>query len=212
MFEGTNFIFRIFYFLTMMLPAYILYIMKIFDQQKENVLNNKIIYLIISGFLISVIISYILNIMIKNSSGYQKEITIEQIISKNGDILSFLLGTVISSVITFESIVLSIVSFIFIQIIIYQLMIKSSTIFPNIVMTLFFKMNIYKVTTQKKTSKNSAVENTLYLINFSNETIQKGNIQRIGDSNKSNIYYFKRGEEWLWIYKIYLSEFLNTVD
>ncbi|HHF7032423.1 hypothetical protein [Streptococcus mutans] len=176
MFEGTSFIFKILYFLTAMMPAYILFCAQ----------SN--LYLWISPiiiFIASVGIGFLLKSSLRDRAQKRLGVGISDyavgvVNSKNGDITSFLLGVVIPSVISLsDTLSVKIIGFLVLQLLLFILMIKSSSIFPNILM-LLLGMNIFELDDGK------------YIVAFSSQLASKQdnkvNIRRMGDSEFCSTY------------------------
>lgn len=188
MFDGTNKLFKILYFLTAMLPAYVLFLLQI----ENRVINinflgfnkNKFIFMIIIIIIVEIFIGIFLKKMLLKS--VRNDLTIEFSdenikYSKNGDVISFLLSVILPSVITIsDHFYINLVTFIILQVLIYKLMVRSNNIFPNILM-IILDMDIYEVEINKQT-------NIRYIITFNGKKINRGIISRIGDSTSCNTY------------------------
>ncbi|WP_233723936.1 hypothetical protein [Listeria ivanovii] len=69
----------------------------------------------------------------------------KQITKKNGDVVAFLTGTILSSVLVFQDeLLVTLAIFISLQILIFMLTIRSSSVFPNVLL-IFFCMDIYEL-------------------------------------------------------------------
>lgn len=178
MFDGTSWKFRILYFLTSMAPAYFLFI---FTQSKLDILVS------LGLFLIMISLSLILKKWIekRESQGVRKpRYFVSKIESKNGDISSFLLGVILPSVISgTENFIVDLAIFITLQVCLFVLMIKSSSILPNVFLILL-GLNIFEM------------EDGKFILSFRKRLIDSGDeyisITRLGDSNTCNTYIRKR--------------------
>lgn len=120
MFEGTSWWFRIFYFLTAMVPAYILFAFQFVDNYisdfdanlNENDTNTSNVYLqliiiVVLIFILGLLIGKFLKRKIKGAADvdFTKDFKLDNIqhYSKNGEVISFLLGVVFPSVFTFSN-------------------------------------------------------------------------------------------------------------
>ncbi|EMC49358.1 hypothetical protein [Streptococcus mutans] len=176
MFEGTSFIFKILYFLTAMMPAYMLFCAQ----------SNLYLWILPTVILfMSIGIGLLLKFSLQNRA--QKNLgvgisnyTVGVVNSKNGDITAFLLGVIIPSVISLsDDLTIKVIGFLILQILLFILMIKSSSIFPNILM-LLLGMNIFELDDGK------------YIIAFTSQLASKQdnkiNIRRMGDSEFCSTY------------------------
>ena len=178
MFDGTSWKFRILYFLTSMTPAYLLFI---FTQIKFDIL------LLLGLFLIMISLSIVLKRLIEkrgNQGVRNPRYLVSKIESKNGEIPSFLLGVILPSVISgTEEFIINLIIFITLQVCIFVLMIKSSSILPNVFL-IFLGLNIFEMDDGK------------YIFSFRKRLIDSGDeyisITRLGDSNTCNTYVRKR--------------------
>ncbi|EAA0018713.1 hypothetical protein J3055_001385 [Listeria monocytogenes] len=134
-----------------MLPVYLLFGFQVKVEVKGT--NGILIYLFLASFLIITISMMLflkknLNKRYKDKSGVNLFLTInrnERIIKKNGDILAFLMGTIIPSILIIEEhLIETLVVFISLQFLIFILTTRSSTVFPNILLILV-GVNIYEL-------------------------------------------------------------------
>lgn len=183
MFDGTNYRFKLSYYLTAMLPAYILFVMQISSRFYVQDLTEIILItsIIIIGILIALSLKKLIN---HTTEGYTTRFNPENLIYiRNGEVVSFLLGVIFPSVFIFsDNILVSIGIFMSIQMLIYNLMIRSSEVFPNVLM-IMLGMDVYELT-----------ESNEYIIIF-NKQLKKGNITKIGNNNSCNTYKFTEGED-----------------
>ena len=139
MFDGTSWLFKILYFLTAMSPAYFLFI---FTQVKLGVIGSIGLFLIISLCTIP------LKIMIEKSADEgvkTPKYEVTKIETKNGEIPSFLLGVILPSVIGgADNFIMNLIIFIVLQLCLFILMIKSSSILPNVLL-IFMGLNIFEM-------------------------------------------------------------------
>ncbi|WP_185346758.1 MULTISPECIES: hypothetical protein [Listeria] len=150
-FEGTSFRFKFTYFITAMAPAYILFGLQVQMQQKAG--DDATSYWVIGTFLlISVCMLFclkkLLNKRYKEKSGLNLKLTIKnkrQIVKKNGDVVAFLMGTILPSVLVIDGHTKeTLVIFVILQVLIFILTTRSSNVFPNIVLMLA-KVDIYEL-------------------------------------------------------------------
>lgn len=196
MFYGTRWFYKILYFLTSMSPAYILFLLQIDDKFKSH-LNKEIefgdflikldiywwcglllLFLILLGVLLRALI---INQYIKASTDqvlppkkeYFEENKLEE---RNGNVISFLLGTVIPAVLIIESdIKIAVAVFVVIQILIYILIMKSTDIFPNVLL-IIFGISLCKT------------QHNDYVFTFKSDKYQDLKVYKIGDPEKSKIH------------------------
>ncbi|WP_285012602.1 hypothetical protein [Lactococcus formosensis] len=177
MFDGTSWKFRILYFITAMSPAYFLFI---FTQLKLDVSIS------LGIFIMLVCCTFLLKNMINKRVNEGVEISkyrIPKIEAKNGEISSFLLGVILPSVIGgADNFRINIMIFIVLQFCLFLLMIKSSSILPNVPLILF-GLNIFEMSDGK------------YIISFRKQIIdideESISITRLGDSRNCNTYIRK---------------------
>ncbi|ECB9663811.1 hypothetical protein FL880_08375, partial [Listeria monocytogenes] len=117
-----------------MLPVYLLFGFQVKVEVKGT--NGILIYLFLASFLIITISMMLflkknLNKRYKDKSGVNLFLTInrnERIIKKNGDVLAFLMGTIIPSILIIEEhLIETLVVFISLQFLIFILTTRSST-------------------------------------------------------------------------------------
>lgn len=190
MFEGTTKWFKILYFLTAMLPAYLLFLLQIVDNLEIKDIFNKVSYLefIVAFGILNLFVFLIASILKRKlketiNTGLTREYKASTLVnSKNGDVVSFLLGVIFPSVVTFSSnIYVSIIVFLLLQVLIYKLMVNSSNIFPNVLMIIFFKMNIYEIEVTN-------IEDVRYIITFNQKRLITNSVMRIGNSPLCQTY------------------------
>ncbi|WP_283586688.1 hypothetical protein [Limosilactobacillus vaginalis] len=133
MFIGTSYLFRILYFLTSMMPAYVIFILQL-----------KINGLVCCGLIIMICTLeyvagfFIRSMIIKRSKNAVNKIAQVYIKSKNGNVLTFVFGVIIPSILfpdNASNIKLILIQ-VGIQIMLFIVMQKSSDIIPNIVLIL----------------------------------------------------------------------------
>lgn len=150
MFIGTKFYYKILYFLTAMAPSYVLFTVQVFFNFSNN--SNKIIrdgnfeVSIIGVITTTILLTLLLKKLLHKQIGQTdsvvgseiekyKDSEIEEI---NGEVISFLLGNILPTVIMIEnSLTYTLVIFIFIQILLFILIIKSTDSFPNVLLIIF---------------------------------------------------------------------------
>ncbi len=179
-----------------MSPAYILFLLQI-DDKFENPLNKEIgfgdflitldiywwcglllLILILLGFLLRALL---INQYTKSSTDqvlppnkeYFEENKLEEV---NGNVISFLLGTVIPAVLIIESdIKIAVAVFAVIQILIYILIMKSTDIFPNVLL-IIFGISLCKT------------QHNAYVFTFKSDTYQELKVYKLGDPERSKIH------------------------
>ena len=178
MFEGTKTWFSFLYFVTAMLPAYLLFALQL------NLGNSRLI----NYWLVLIIGSvggrrgYFLKDKLMQRRQEGQEIADEKlnIKDKNGDVITFLFGVVIPSLLLPDgaSWIEQCIVTIFIQLGCYVLVKNSSDVIPNVLL-IFLGVNIY-----------ASVDGRYWItINKSLHTKKfKGNICRLGDSFANNVF------------------------
>lgn len=178
MFDGTSWKFRILYFLTSMAPAYFLFI---FTQSRLDILVS------LGLLLVMISLSLVLKKWIekRGNQGVRKpDYFVTKIESKNGEMPSFLLGVILPSVISgTENFVTNLAIFIILQVCLFVLMIKSSSILPNVFLILL-GLNIFEM------------EDGKFIFSFRKRLTDSDDeyisITRLGDSNTCNTYIRKK--------------------
>lgn len=168
-----------------MAPAYFLFGLQLQMQNKE--ISNTIVYWIIGVFLlvmvcILIFLKRILDKRYKGKSGHNINLSItsrKQIIKKNGDVVAFLMGTILPSVLIIEEhLKETLVIFIILQGLIFILTSRSSNVFPNILLMLV-GVDIYELNNGK------------YILTLS-KTLKPGKkpklLVSLGDSELCNTY------------------------
>lgn len=196
MFYGTVFYYKVLYFLTAMTPSYLLFVLHL-NQEYKNMLiynlNFNEIKIVIDVYWISVLITlfsvlltwtlkYLLIYQYSNpstdqvlgeSKKYFSPRSLEEI---NGGVISFLLGNILPAVVIVgDEISTTLFSFIFLQFILYILIMKSTDAFPNI-MLIIFRMNLCKT------------QNGDYVFTFNSKRYSGLKIYQLGDPLKSKTY------------------------
>ncbi|MGR8808672.1 hypothetical protein [Leuconostoc citreum] len=181
MFQKTNFYFKISYFYGAITPAIVLF----------SVSVGIDFEIILIELLIGVVLTLKLNSVLTNqgtaSGGVTKKFENAEVAEKNGEVLSLIFGIIIPSVIVPGSVgfLAKILFFVAIQWIVYLLMVRSSSIFPNILFILFGG-NVYKL------------QDGDYLIDMS-DIVQHKKIsieaKRIGSSSMNNTYVVARRKD-----------------
>ncbi|WP_054943785.1 hypothetical protein [Paenibacillus ihuae] len=181
MFFGTRFYFKFLYFLTAMTPAYLLFSLQLyvkygigFIQISGNKVPLMTFLILLGSIVLTWIIKKTLSIAVRREENqYLINFGDVKIIQTNGDVVSFLLGVVVPAVIFIEnSLSICLLVFLGVQFVVFLLVTKSSTVFPNI-MTILFNINIL------------ILDNGLYLI--SNVRIRENSevlAVRVGDDSK----------------------------
>lgn len=191
MFFGTKCLFKILYYITAMSPAYLLFSLQLFE-------HNDIGVYIIDAYkvplvtILILILSLVLTFLVKRNliystkseeNSYSVDFNTDQIVQINGNVVSFFAGVILPVIFYMkESILISISVFIGIQIMVYILVSKSDTIFPNILL-LLFGLNIYTLNNGKFLISNLSV-NELNKI--------KIDAVRMGDNSNLLAYVRKR--------------------
>lgn len=196
MFYGTNFIYNFLYFFTAMSPAYFLFLLKLNEKfEKEltisieikeiNIKLNVYIFCLILLILVvisSLILSWLLRRSFIKQSGtpvtLQKtaEYKPKNIEDSNGNVISFLLGSILPVVIIIEnSLSISLIVFFILQLILFILMRKSSDIFPNIIL-IINGIDLCKM------------ENGDYLFVLKGNSDEINNVIQLGDASKSKLH------------------------
>lgn len=178
MFDGTSPLFKILYFFTAMAPAYFLFI---FTQAKLDVLTS------LGLFLITISCTIVLKIMIEKRADEgikTPKYTVPKIEKKNGEIPSFLLGVILPSVIGgADKFIINLTIFIVLQLCLFLLMMKSSSVFPNVLLILV-GLNIFEMDDGK------------YIFSFRKKLVDVDetiiSITVLGDSNTCNTYVRKK--------------------
>ncbi|EAD2556836.1 hypothetical protein Y190_04280 [Listeria monocytogenes] len=191
-FEGTSFLFKITYFVTAMLPAYILFSLQI--KMQTNKVSDTVIYFILGIFLVLSVLSlaFLKGLLLKRGrekNGHNKRILINrtnQIAKKNGDVVAFFMGSILPSVLVFQDeLLITLIVFIILQILIFTLTIRASSVFPNILL-IFFGMDIYEL------------EDGNYILTIDKKLriFDKPNLYtRLGDSGDCNTYLIAEENE-----------------
>lgn len=178
MFQKTNFYFKISYFYGAITPAIVLFSVSI-GLDLEIILIELLISFILTLKLKSVLINQGTGV-----GGVTKKINNAEVAEKNGEVLSLIFGIIIPSVIIPDNIDFldKIFFFVAIQWVVYLLMVRSSSIFPNVLFILL-GVNVYKL------------HDGDYLIDMSG-IIQHKKIsveaKRIGSSSMNNTYVVAR--------------------
>lgn len=192
MFYGTRFPYKLLYFVTAMSPAYFLFLLQLnykFNGKIEITLKKQdinvydlccILFLVVIS--LTLILKFLLNRQFKKERGHLLlnnelgEFNKNKIEDSNGNIISFLLGTVIPAVLIIEtSLIEAIIVFVILQIIIFILINKSSEIFPNI-MLIILGIDICKMASGKY----------LFILKGSNRDIDK--VLQLGNPSKSKLF------------------------
>lgn len=182
MFFGTSLYFRLLYYFTAMTPAYLLFSLQLFINYKIGSIELfsikfpwiSIVILLISFFSVWLIKKILFIATKRQEHHYNLNLGQVKIVQVNGDVVSFLLGVILPAVIFIDN-SLTICSMVFLglQFIIFLLVSKSSSVFPNI-MSILFNINVF------------ILDNDDYLISNkqiigSTESIM---VVRIGDHSK----------------------------
>lgn len=192
MFNGTRFTYKILYFVTAMSPAYFLFLLQMNGEYSWSLdlcirgVEYKIQYIYILLSLLILSLSIFLKVLLKKqvTGGYGRVLTDKEvddfyssnIEEVNGSVVSFLMGNILPVVIiTDVSANVAILTFIILQIIIFNLMLKSSDIFPNIIL-IMLGLDICKTKSGKY----------LFILRGKDKNMQK--VFQIGDVKRSNIY------------------------
>lgn len=177
MFEGTQNWFKICYFLTAMIPAYALFILEL--DIKDRLISYGCV-------LLSVAIGLIIGLTLKSILFKRSKTAVVtpnytvKLVSKNGEILSFIFGIIIPSVLLPGQAgnVEKTVIFFVIQLLCYLVIVRSSTILPNVIL-LVLGIDVYFV------EENEFILTIHQKIKTSEKVIQ---VYRLGDSSENNIF------------------------
>lgn len=192
MFYGTRFPYKLLYFVTAMSPAYFLFLLQLnhkFNGEIEFMIKKQdinVYHLCCILFLLVISLSLILKFLIsrqfKKGRGYfllnneLGEFNRRQIDDSNGNIISFLLGTIIPAVLIIEtSLIEAVIVFVILQVIIFILVNKSNEIFPNI-MLIILGIDICKMASGKY----------LFILKGNNREISK--VIQLGNPSKSKLF------------------------
>mgnify|MGYP000289665014 CR=1 FL=1 len=178
MFEKAGLIFKITYFLVSIAPAIIL-----FSITMEFDLTIVIVEIVISIIVTILLKKFLVNVS-NSSGGMSKKIDNAPVADKNGDILSLIFGIIIPSVIIPDNLSSNnkVLFFVIIQIMVYFLMIRSSSVFPNVLLILF-GVNTYRL------------GDGTYLIDVNGTVTHRMvsvSVKRIGSSTINNTYVIKK--------------------
>lgn len=192
MFYGTRFPYKLLYFVTAMSPAYFLFLLQLnhkFNGEIEFMIKKQnvnvyhlccILFLLIIS--LSLILKFLINRQFKKGRGYLLlnnelgEFDRRQIDDSNGNIISFLLGTIIPAVLIIEtSLIEAVIVFVILQVIIFILVNKSNEIFPNI-MLIILGIDICKMASGKY----------LLILKGNNREISK--VIQLGNPSKSKLF------------------------
>lgn len=174
MFTGTSYYFRILYFLTTMLPAYIVFVLQL--KIDELVCVGLILLICILEYIMGVFIEKMIINREKSAVNKSESISIE---SKNGDILTFIFGVIVPSILLPDdsSNIKLLAIQVSIQLVIFIIMQKSSDIVPNVTLIL------QGISTYKTNNGEYIISNSTTMENGSLE-----NMYRLGDSEKVKIF------------------------
>lgn len=177
MFEGTSIVFKILYFLTAMCPAYLLFLLQMHAGNDRHVNYLLIMITVVIEFSLGLFLVYLVKKR-RNKGVVKKEII--DISNKNGDIITYLFGVIVPSVLQSNDNGLAeyIIVFLVVQITSYIIIMKSTSILPNVVL-LLMGMNIYLL--------NSGI----YVLSLGKKvynTKEKVPLTRLGDDNRNNVY------------------------
>ena len=202
---GTNLNFKLEYFISATYLSRLLLYISIADNfiqntSPENIciifsINSIYFFLILTILLDTLIVLYS-TIKLNKRLFYSGNPTIHlnlsssnhSLINKNGDIISFMLGVIFPSAATYSSNnIINIFLFLLIQLFIYKLMVRSSSIFPNVILIVFFNIDIYNF---NYTYNNK--EKNIYVLCHSNINKSTSSndiyLSRLGDSIECNTY------------------------
>lgn len=192
MFEGANWFYKISYFISSMLPAYILFSLRLLIDLKfgtKVIFGINIPWFLLAVLAVGILFSVFIIKIIKKANDSDEnsrliDVDHHSIIEKNGDVVPFFAGVIFPLIFFFENSVLaSIFSFLGIQIIMFILVSKTSSIFPNIILLIFgynvyhFSNNIYLLSNHKQNE-------------FHNLKTMKA--ERLGDN--SNLYCYLKNK------------------
>lgn len=200
MLEGTKSNFKLLYFVSSMFPSYILFLFNVyntFNNTKET--NGYYILIFIIIVIVGVVAAHICKSLIINTSNsetgkilrFTKVKNIKN--TKNGNVISFVLSTIMSSVFIFDnSFILTFCSMILIQFALYFLLMHTDEIFPNALLILL-GIDFYKVEIVYKDEKEFLEFETIYIFverkvcKINQITNRCSKIVGIGDSS-SDVY------------------------
>ncbi|MCR3955523.1 MAG: hypothetical protein NUK57_04445 [Gudongella sp.] len=187
MFAGTQIWFKLLYFYTAMVPAYVLFCIQLSDKYpclEKNLLIILILIIILSGCITAkFVISRLRDTL---GVGYTTDFNPDNIkVKKNGEVLSFLLGVILPSVFIFSNnLIITIVVFITIHLMIYQIIVRSSNIIPNVIL-MFMGMDTYEITTFEDYEPE-------FIITIGKHDLEDGVITRIGNDPLCRTYILGR--------------------
>lgn len=189
---GVSLWFKLLYFFTAMMPAYFIMIFKIITIQFYNELSTPHFMFItivwLGGFIAFAFLGKFSILMLLNRDheeyGTDEVISEVKIIQVNGDIVPFVIGVILPTVLLIsEDLLPNVMLMFFIQIMIFKLFASSSGSFPNISLILF-GVNIYSFDDQS------------YLLSDQEySSIREDSeleVSRIGES--VNLYYSMKGD------------------
>lgn len=175
-----------------MSPAYLLFSLQLFEHNNIGeyiIYEYKVPWLTILILFLGLLLTFLvkINLVYSTKSGensYLVDLNSDRVVHINGNIVSFFAGVILPVIFYMkESVPISILVFIGIQIMVYVLVSKSDTIFPNILL-LLFGLNIY------------TLDNGKYLIsNLSINELKKAKIDavRVGDNSSLLSYVIRKG-------------------
>ncbi len=190
-FEGTNFLFRILYFLTAMMPAYILLDIQLYLKKNINIYFFGIILIVI--FMVSIFMVWFIKFLMTNRYNEDKSAEVEKLInersqisSRNNGAVTFLVGIILPSIIIFEnSVAYTLIVFTLLQLVLLVLMLKSHSVFFNVPM-IMMGIDVYQL------HEGSFILTINGKLRLSREKIK---LVRIGDSEMCHTYIYKKGQE-----------------
>ncbi|EAE7690295.1 hypothetical protein B6S74_14935, partial [Listeria monocytogenes] len=163
-------------------------------KMQTNKVSDTLIYFILGIFLVLSVLSlaFLKWLLLKRGrekNGHNKRILINrtnQIAKKNGDVVAFFMGIILPSVLVFQDeLLITLIVFIILQILIFTLTIRGSSVFPNILL-IFFGMDIYEL------------EDGNYILTIDKKLriSDKPNLYtRLGDSTDCNTYLIAEENE-----------------
>lgn len=192
MFYGTRFFYKFLYFITSMSPAYLLFLAQLNSKYEEEILeflkflNLSIYSMLLSLLAIFILLSIFLKSLLKHQlnagkgerviGDEEEEFYDKNITEKNSNVTSFLLGNILPAALIVENdFGLAIFVFIFIQIIIFNLIMKSTDIFPNVLL-IIFGVDLYKT------------KNGKFLFVFRSSKHRVTEIYHLGNTVRSRMY------------------------
>lgn len=186
MFDGTSLFFRLMYFFTAVTPASIMLSLQLKFDASDRLVNYGISLLILD---VSVAIALKLKAMLINrvEVGVQKTDFSVKVVARNGDVVTFLFGVIIPSVLLPEGAenVEKVVIFSVVQLLVYIISIRTTSILPNVLL-MILGVDIYQLSSGS------------YVFSIGSKIGKKHKdiiITRLGDDVDNETYIFDSGDD-----------------